>query len=346
MFHLTNHVEADARPKTKLKRNARKASLKLVKYATWGAALTGERLTGGLLPGTELNTGVWNKLLETHSEFHDVVGHLLEETGNLIREWVGDGRAVVFVDDLDRCLPEHAIQLLEALKLFLNEAPCIFVVGADRTVIEQAIRQHYHMPEKFLEREYLDKIVHLPFNLPPVTAQNIQTAYGSTLDEIGILNDRLLQPLVCGFGTNPRHYERFINLYPLLTKLANKTRIRGRLEDARGEGREEIRALLITVAVLRIRFLRVFEIISSNPIAIEIFSSKCYKTSGHTNQTFHAAQIAELYPYFEVEAEVRQFFKKLVTAWQWDTNESFNPFDTKSDPKRYALLEQAFALTY
>ncbi|MCH9036801.1 MAG: hypothetical protein IH860_05740, partial [Chloroflexi bacterium] len=52
MFHLTHCVEADARPKTKLKKNARKASLKLVKFATWGAALTGERLTGGLFPGT------------------------------------------------------------------------------------------------------------------------------------------------------------------------------------------------------------------------------------------------------------------------------------------------------
>lgn len=344
MFHLIKNIESDKGATARIKDKAKGIGIKILKFGARATAITGERLLGGSIPVTGLAEDAWETAFKVQSEFHDITETLLTEVCNLIGEWAVDGKVVVFVDDLDRCLPEHTIQLLEALKLFLNEAPCVFVVGADRTVIEQAIRQHYHMAEKFTEREYLDKIVHLPFNLPPVTAQNIQTAYGSTLNEIGILSDRLLQPLFYGFGTNPRHYERFINLYPLLTNLADKTRLRGKLQDARGEGREEIRALLITVAVLRIRFPRVFEIISSNPIAIEIFSSWCYKTSDRNKQTFHAAQIAELYPYFEVEAEVRQFFKKLGTAWQWDTNESFNPFDTKSDPKRYALLAQAFGL--
>lgn len=39
-------------------------------------------------------------------------------------------KLVVFVDDLDRCLPEEAIQVLEGIKLFLDVEGCIFVLGA------------------------------------------------------------------------------------------------------------------------------------------------------------------------------------------------------------------------
>ena len=39
------------------------------------------------------------------------------------------GRLVVFVDDLDRCLPEKAIEVLEAIKLFVD-APVAFLCSA------------------------------------------------------------------------------------------------------------------------------------------------------------------------------------------------------------------------
>ncbi len=39
------------------------------------------------------------------------------------------GRLVVFVDDLDRCLPEKAVEVLEAVKLFLDVEGFIFVMG-------------------------------------------------------------------------------------------------------------------------------------------------------------------------------------------------------------------------
>jgi predicted KAP-like P-loop ATPase len=38
-------------------------------------------------------------------------------------------RLVVFIDDLDRCLPEKTIEILEVIKLFLDVPKCIFVIG-------------------------------------------------------------------------------------------------------------------------------------------------------------------------------------------------------------------------
>ena len=42
-----------------------------------------------------------------------------------------------FVDDLDRCLPENAIQVLEAIKLYLDRTNITFVIGAEQAVISK-----------------------------------------------------------------------------------------------------------------------------------------------------------------------------------------------------------------
>ena len=52
-------------------------------------------------------------------------------------------RLVVLVDDLDRCLPEIAIETLEAIRLFLFVPRAAFVIAADEGMIEYAVRQHF-----------------------------------------------------------------------------------------------------------------------------------------------------------------------------------------------------------
>jgi hypothetical protein len=46
-----------------------------------------------------------------------------------------EGRLIVFVDDLDRCLPEKTIEVLEAIKLFLDVPGCVFLLGIDHEAV-------------------------------------------------------------------------------------------------------------------------------------------------------------------------------------------------------------------
>jgi KAP family P-loop domain/Protein of unknown function (DUF1566) len=82
-------------------------------------------------------------------------------------------RFVLFIDDLDRCLPEKAVEMLESIKLFLDIPSFAFVIGVDNEVIERGIRHRYdaylkldanHLP--ITGHEYLEKIIHLPLMLP------------------------------------------------------------------------------------------------------------------------------------------------------------------------------------
>jgi formylglycine-generating enzyme required for sulfatase activity len=84
---------------------------------------------------------------------------------------------VVFVDDLDRCLPEKAVAVLELIKTVFNVESFAFVLALDDEVIERGIGHRYRdyaLGNKKSEMpitgfEYLEKIVHLPFRLPALT---------------------------------------------------------------------------------------------------------------------------------------------------------------------------------
>jgi len=57
-------------------------------------------------------------------------------------------RLVIFIDDLDRCMPEESLMLLEALKLYLNISGCVYFIGVDRVALEQSIlHQSRPLPE-------------------------------------------------------------------------------------------------------------------------------------------------------------------------------------------------------
>ena len=80
-------------------------------------------------------------------------------------------RLVVFLDDLDRCLPNTAIETLEAIKLFLFVPHAVFVIGADEGMIEYAVKQHF--PDlnnvagaSLYARNYLEKLIQVPFRIP------------------------------------------------------------------------------------------------------------------------------------------------------------------------------------
>ncbi len=78
---------------------------------------------------------------------------------------------VVLIDDLDRCLPDTAIETLEAIRLFVFTARTAFVVAADEAMIEYAVRKHFpDLPEttgpRDYARNYLEKLIQIPFRIP------------------------------------------------------------------------------------------------------------------------------------------------------------------------------------
>lgn len=106
--------------------------------------------------------GVTNVPEEIH-EFRKAFDQLLEKAG--VKQ------LVVLIDDLDRCLPDIAIETLEAVRLFLFTSRTAFVVAADEAMIEYSVRKHFPdlpnttSPQSYA-RKYLEKLIQIPFRIP------------------------------------------------------------------------------------------------------------------------------------------------------------------------------------
>lgn len=84
---------------------------------------------------------------------------------------------VILVDDLDRCKPEHIVETLEAIKLFLSVKRTTFILAADEKVIEYAIKKKYPRLEScqvVLSDEYIEKIIQLPITIPDLSSKDIE----------------------------------------------------------------------------------------------------------------------------------------------------------------------------
>lgn len=115
-------------------------------------------------------------------------------------------------------MPEQVLRVLEALKLFLNMPGCVYVLGIDRLALENSIRHRYQGSE-VNEADYLDKIVQLPFAIPPI-ATGAMTDFVSDLlpgDLQGVTGD-----LVESLEENPRQVKRFVNSFLLNHELAHQ----------------------------------------------------------------------------------------------------------------------------
>lgn len=102
----------------------------------------------------------------------------LNEFESTLKEWVRtslgkDERMVLFIDDLDRCLPDVVLEVLEALKLYLNIPQLVFVIGLDRDVVRSVVRKHYATTGlgEHKAASYLDKIFQVEIDVPPSERQ-------------------------------------------------------------------------------------------------------------------------------------------------------------------------------
>jgi hypothetical protein len=182
------------------------------------------------------------------------------ELEQVMQEFVGEPasgdtrRIVVFVDDLDRCLPDRALELLEHMKLFFDIEGFVFVAGIDQAVIARAVEHRYRSAlgesvepgqphrangdrahgstdpagARSFGRDYLKKIFQVSFPLPPIDETYLVHLLDELAAQTGIhpqqaaeINGRVADHLahfVSGV-VNPREIKLFINLYTVTAKL-------------------------------------------------------------------------------------------------------------------------------
>ena len=177
--------------------------------------------------------------------FYHACFSALEKTFEQFANETNNARIVVFVDDLDRCLPAGTLEVLESMKLFFDLRGFVFVVGLDREVVERCIDSRYVVEANGHEEaegersqnqrqlirgvDYLKKIFQVPFSLAPVSYNMLDDLFDSMqkgadlLDAQKIDMQDIVRPhlnnLFSGTRLNPREVKRYINAYTIQMKV-------------------------------------------------------------------------------------------------------------------------------
>lgn len=129
---------------------------------------------------------------------------------------------VVFIDDLDRCLPEQALRVLQGIRLVLSQPGFIFVLALHREPLERHLAKRFgeldmREPER-CARAFLDKSIQLGLPLPG-HARRFDVYVNRLLDAKALRGNpdvatalRALVPVIGTFlDSNPRRFVRLTN---------------------------------------------------------------------------------------------------------------------------------------
>jgi hypothetical protein len=199
---------------------------RLARTATWLTLRTGVGIAGAALTGGVVDRGTFDKFIDDltadDASYYRELNRFESDFARAVGEFVGEhGRLVVFVDDLDRCTPDAAMNVLEALKLFVGDARCIFVLAMDFDLLAAVATSKFGSAVPVTGAAYLEKIVQLPFFLPEIAFSAIRSSLSSHVGDLSE-DDAFWELVELGFGSNPRRVKRFVNVFNLAVAIAQR----------------------------------------------------------------------------------------------------------------------------
>lgn len=106
---------------------------------------------------------------------------------------------IVFIDDLDRCLPDTVVDTFEAIRLFLNTEKTAYVLALNQNVVEAAIDSRYPELKKAdgagIGRDYLEKMLQLKIAIPPLSAPEAETYVNLLFAELHLTPEQFVEAL-------------------------------------------------------------------------------------------------------------------------------------------------------
>lgn len=163
-----------------------------------------------------------------HVEHVRSIEQFLDRYKDLISQFSDENiRVFVLIDDLDRCLPEAALEVFEAIKLFLDAKGCDYVVALDREVIRNGLAVRYSAPGEAARGqslinldEYIEKTISLSFDIPRLSDEDVLELVSDF--EVPFDLDATCRELIfAGLGHNPRRVKRFFNTLSLQLQIAS-----------------------------------------------------------------------------------------------------------------------------
>ena len=102
---------------------------------------------------------------KTVSEFKTELGKFIIKTKEDKPKTEKDKPLVFIIDELDRCRPDYAVEVLEKIKHFFSVEGIVFVLSIDKNHLASSIKGYYGS-ESINTDEYLRRFIDLEYSLP------------------------------------------------------------------------------------------------------------------------------------------------------------------------------------
>lgn len=147
----------------------------------WGAFKLGTKLTtAGLVDETILENGASDissilndnieKLIENRIKTHEVNKNALEKFKLDLEKFIVSEKPIIFIiDELDRCRPDYALELLEHIKHLFSVKNLHFLLVVNSKQLESTIKSKYG--NDINANEYLQKFITLTLELPKKSSE-------------------------------------------------------------------------------------------------------------------------------------------------------------------------------
>ncbi|NPW37091.1 KAP family P-loop NTPase fold protein [Pseudomonas aeruginosa] len=236
---------------------------------------------GGLIDLTGVSGGAGGligKLLGQAKRKPKDVPALKESITGVLQK--ADKRILVIIDDIDRLTPEETRQLFTVIKALADFPNVVYLLAFDRDVAAQAIEQQSGLPGE----RYLEKIIQVPFELPPVDRVALRAALFKRLDEIlGDVPEGSFDP---SYWTNVYHD----GIDALIQVPRDVVRFTNTLAVTYPTVRGEVNAVdFIALEALRVFLPGLYDVIRTNPDRFSGHSRDSrYDADERTKEAFHA----------------------------------------------------------
>ena len=126
----------------------------------------GDDFVKDLINGTiEAGVDILTEEMELYSKRKKNLDNFRNSLSLFINESSPDKPVVFMIDELDRCRPSYAVQVLEQIKHLFSVPGIVFVLSIDKTQLGHAIRGVYGS-ELIDAEEYLKRFIDLEYSIP------------------------------------------------------------------------------------------------------------------------------------------------------------------------------------
>ncbi len=195
-------------------------------------------LSAGIIKGDEISKIVSdevNKFVDDNLKSVKNNANLIEDFKTNLEKWIENQKnpVVFIIDELDRCRPDFALELIEKIKHFFSVKGLVFLLVVNKEQLESSIEHKYGVKDA---STYLQKFIHFWQKLPKKTIDRTRfygNDYENILDYIAVYRNQftnfsgvffLLQKLAENFKITIRQFQRIYTYLAFINNILVKKR--------------------------------------------------------------------------------------------------------------------------